>query len=123
MEERSKHIPIAAILTMSGLAICLILMGNLRVILEFGSFTCLMVSVLMAFANHKMRAQTKSSPVLKVVALTSLLMGGGLIIYYEATTRFEQLLFIVGIYRVLIIGAWLFSVHSNRHRSNSSGKV
>lgn len=107
--KRSNHIPVPAILAMSGFAFCLILAGNLKVILEFGSVTFLLVSLLMAYANNKIRHLTNSSPFLTIPTLIGLSAGTLLIIYYEASTQFEQLSFIVGLYALLILGSWLFS--------------
>lgn len=109
LAKRSKHIPIPAILTLSGCAFGLVLMGNLKVILEFGSITFLLVSALMAYANNKIRNKTNSSPILTISALTGLSLGAVLVIYYEATTEIEQLFFIVGLFTLLTFGAWLFS--------------
>ena len=109
LAKRSNHIPVRAILAMSGFAFLLVLAGNLQVILEFGSVTFLLVSLLMAYANFKIRDKTRSSLVLTVGALVGLSIGAALIIYYEATTEFEQLIFIVSIYALLTGGAWLFS--------------
>lgn len=109
LARRSRHIPITAIITMSGLAACLIAVGNLRVILEFGSVTFLLVSVLMAYANYKIRDKTNSSAFLTIAALSGLAMGSIFIIYYEATTQIEQLFFIVGLYTLLTFAALLFS--------------
>ncbi len=109
LAKRSNHIPVYAILSMSGFAACLILAGNLQVILEFGSVTFLLVSLLMAYTNHKIRHLTLSSSLLTLPALIGLMMGTALIIYYEATTQIEQLVFITSIYALLTTGAWLFS--------------
>jgi amino acid transporter len=59
--KRKNNIPINSIITMSILAFILILMGNLKVILEFGSVTFLLVSLLMAIANLKIYKKTNSS--------------------------------------------------------------
>jgi len=109
LAKRSTHIPIPAILVMSGLAFCLILAGDLQVILEFSSITFLLVSLLMACANHKIRHLTNSSPLLTIASLIGLATGTALIIYYEVSTRIEQVLFIVGIYVLLTLGSWLYS--------------
>ncbi|MBL4620478.1 MAG: amino acid permease [Marinicaulis sp.] len=105
LAQRVRSIPVLAILTMSGFAFLLVLAGSLRIILEFGSVTFLLVSCLMAYTNHKIRKQTKSSPVLTIGALTGLMAGTALIIYYEATTQVEQLYFIGGIYALLTVAA------------------
>jgi amino acid transporter len=106
---RSRSIPVFAIWVMSGLAVCLLLAGNLRVILEFGSITFLLVSFLMAITNFKIRKETHSSPVITILALVTLACGAALILYFEATTQPEQLLFIGAIFGALTIGAWVYS--------------
>lgn len=108
VSKRSRSIPIPAILTMSGFAFFLILTGNLRIIIEFGSVTFLLVSLLMAYANHKIRKQTNSSPVLTISALLSLAFGVAFIFYYEAQNQPYQLLFIGGLYASLTLASWLY---------------
>jgi amino acid transporter len=109
LSRRVRRIPVFAILTMSGFAFLLVLAGSLRIILEFGSVTFLLVSCLMAYTNHKIRYQTKSSPVLTIGALAGLTAGTALIIYYEATTQVDQLYFIGGIYALLTVAALGFA--------------
>jgi len=113
LAQRVRNIPVFAILAMSGFAFLLVLVGSLRIILEFGSVTFLLVSCLMAYTNHKIRHQTKSSPVLTIGALTGLMAGTALIIYYEATTQVEQLYFIGGIYTLLTVAALSFAKARN----------
>ena len=93
---------------METLAFCLILVGNLKVILEFGSVTFLLVSFLMAFANFTIYKETDSSLLLTIGAMVGLAIGTLLILYYEATTQIEQLYFIGGLYLLLTFGAWVF---------------
>lgn len=109
LAKRSGHIPVSAILVMAGAAFGLILIGNLRLILEFGSMTFLLVSLLMAYANHKIRRKTRSSVVLTSLSFVSLLTGTVLIVYFEANTEIEQLLFIAVFYGILSVGAWFSS--------------
>jgi len=106
LAKRRKRIPANAIIAMSSLAFGLILLGNLQVILEFGSVTFLLVSLLMAYANYKMRKKTQSSRMITLLALAGLTAGTLIIIYYEATTQPEQLFFIAGLYVVLTLAAW-----------------
>jgi amino acid transporter len=110
LAKRKNHIPVYSIVTMSLLAFCLILAGSLEVILEFGSVTFLLVSLLMAYANYKIYKQTNSSRAVTIIALAGLATGTLLIIYYEATTRIEQLYFIGGLYSLLTLASWLFSL-------------
>ena len=109
LAKRKNNIPIYSIIMMSSLAFCLILVGDLKVILEFSSVTFLLISFLMAYANFTIRKKTDSSLMLTIIAMIGLFTGTMLILYYEATTQIEQLYFIGGIYILLTIGAWVFS--------------
>jgi amino acid transporter len=109
LAKRKNHIPVYAIYTMSSFAFLLILAGNLELILEFGSVTFLLVSLLMAYANYKIRHLTKSSATISILSMMGLLLGTVLIIYYEIINQPEQLLFIGGIYGFLTIGSWFYS--------------
>ena len=106
---RKNNIPIYAILTMSVLAFLLVLAGSLKVILEFGSITFLLVSLLMAYANFKIRHLTGSSAVISIISMLGLALGTVLIIYYEFTSQPEQLLFICGLYVLLTLCARFYS--------------
>lgn len=116
LARRTNRIPKYAIVTMAVLAFCLILTGSLRVILEFGSVTFLLVSLLMAYANFRIRSQTKSSAVITILALFSLLAGTLLIFYYEISTQTQQMFFIGGIYLLLTLSSLLYS----RKKGNSN---
>jgi amino acid transporter len=109
LSKRKNRIPVFAIVAMSSMAFILILAGSLEVILEFGSVTFLLVSVLMAYANFKIHDKTKSSVVVTLFALFGLLLGTMFIIYYEITTHIQQMIFIAGLYCLLTLGAWLYS--------------
>lgn len=103
---RHNNIPKYAIITMAMVASLLIAMGGLRLILEFGSITFLLVSLLMSVANFKIRKKTNSSLLITLLSITGLLVGTVLILYYEWQTNAEQLFFIVVLYAVLTLGAW-----------------
>ena len=109
LTKRKNNIPIYSIIMMSSLAFCLILAGDLKVILEFSSVTFLLISFLMAVTNFKIYIKTNSSLIITLTAMAGSLAGTLLIIYYEATTQAEQLYFIGGIYLLLTFGAWSFS--------------
>ena len=114
ISQRKGTIPKTAISAMAGIASLLIALGELRLILEFGSITFLLVSLLMAIANFKIRDKTGSSTWITIVAILGLLMGTVLIIYYEFKTNPEQLLFIIMLYVVLALSAWGYA--RMRHR-------
>jgi len=107
--RRKNGIPIYAVMGMAALAFILVLAGSLEVILEFGSMTFLLVSLLMAYANFKIRKETGSSTILTVLSIFGLSLGAILIAYYELTTQPQQLVFILSLYILLTFGSWLYS--------------
>ena len=104
--KRKNNIPVYGILSMSATATLLILVGGLQLILEFGSITFLLVSLLMAIANFKIRKQTRSSTLFTVISILGLVTGTLLILMYEYQTQPEQLRFIIGLYVLLSASAW-----------------
>ena len=109
LTKRKDFIPVNAILSMALFASLLILSGGLKVILEFGSITFLLVSLLMAVANFKIRYKTGSSTLMTLISISGLMLGAILILYYELKTNPKQLFFILIIYIILSIGAFAFA--------------
>jgi amino acid transporter len=109
LAHRAGRVPTRAIITMSSLAFLLVLVGSLQEILEFGSVTFLLVSLLMALANYKIHRKTGASRPLTMLAVAGLSTGTLLILYYEAVNQPRQLGFIVGLYLLLSLGAWLYA--------------
>ena len=109
LSHRKGTIPDRAILAMAATASILILVGGLRLILEFGSITFLLVSLLMAVANFKIRRATGSSTPATLTAITGLAVGSVLILSYEYQTKPQQMLFILILYALLTLGAWGYS--------------
>lgn len=106
---RKNNSPKNAIIGMAIMASVLILIGGLELILEFGSITFLLVSLLMAIANYKIRDKTNSSTLLTVLSILGLGAGGILILYYEFTAKWEQMLAIIVLYILLAFGAFIYS--------------
>jgi len=106
---RKNNTPQNAIIGMAVMASVLILIGGLELILEFGSITFLLVSLLMAVANYKIRDKTNSSKFLTALSIFGLGIGGILILYYEFTTKWEQMVAIIILYIILAFGAWIYS--------------
>jgi len=106
ISSRRDNIPKNAIITMSIIASILIVMGGLRLILEFGSITFLLVSLLMSIANFKIRDKTNSSLLITRLSILGLLIGTVLIFYYEFINQPQQLIFITILYFLLSLGAW-----------------
>ena len=109
-KRRKIHIPHIAIITMSILAFVLLASGGLQVLLEFGSITFIIVSALMAYSNFRKRRETKSSLLFTLIALLFLILAGFIIIYFEFTENKEQFIFIIIVYLILGLGAYLYSV-------------
>lgn len=104
-----EHIPNHAIITMSVLSFVLILSGGLQLILEFGSITFIMVSFLMAYANFRVRKQTKTSWVMAILAMALLLTAGILILLFEYQSKPAQLAVILALYVLLVMGAYWYT--------------
>lgn len=108
-QKIKTHIPNKAIITMSVFAFVLLATGGLQVILEFGSITFIIVSMLMAYTNYKKRNETNSSIIITAASFVGLLLAGLLIIYFEYTENKEQFIYIIIIYILLGIGAFFYS--------------
>ena len=109
LSVRKNKSPQNAILAMAIMASILVTIGGLELILEFGSMTFLLVSLLMAMANYKLRKQTHSSTFLTVLSIAGLAIGAALIIYYELTHQWTQMMAIFGLYLALAFGAWIYA--------------
>ena len=94
---------------MAGFAALLILIGDLRLILEFGSITFLLVSILMALANHIHRGKTGAHPAMTLLAILGLSAGAILILIFEARHAPAQLAFVLALYAALTLGAYLYT--------------
>ncbi len=110
----SDGIPRVAIVTMTLTAILLIFSGGLRLILEFGSITFLLVSFLTAYANHHVRERSGAHTSLTVGAMVGLGVATVLILVYEATHQPEQLVFILAVYALLAVGAIAYGRRRSR---------
>jgi CHASE2 domain-containing sensor protein len=93
--------------------------GGLRLILEFGSITFLLVSLLMAVANFKIRAATHSSTGVTLLSISGLLAGSGLILHYEYQSNPTQLASILVLYLLLSLGAWGYARYVRLHQDST----
>jgi amino acid transporter len=118
---RKNNIPQNAIIGMAAMASVLILIGGLELILEFGSITFLLVSLLMAVANYKIREKTNSSRLLTSFAIIGLAIGGILILYYEFTTKWEQM---TGNHHSLHrFGLWSLDIFKEKRNKRKKGSI
>jgi len=109
LSKRKQNIPTTSIISMAFTASILILSGGLRLLVEFGSITFLVVSLLMALINYNIRDKTNSSGFITILAIIGLGIGGILILYYEFSNKWEQMVTILIVYILLAIGAWFYS--------------
>ncbi|MBI1184814.1 amino acid permease [bacterium] len=103
------HIPDKAIILMGILSFVLILSGGLQLILEFGSITFILVSFLMAYSNYRVRKKTKTPAWIALVAMVFLFAAGFTILLFEFQHNKMQLLYILGIYAILVAGSYYFA--------------
>ncbi len=123
LSKRKNHVPMNAIISMSVMAAVLIIIDGLELILEFGSITFLVVSLLMAIANFKIREKTRSSTVLTLFSIIGLSIGGILILYYELENKWVQMMAILLLYVLLAFGAWLYSEKAKKTKMMEKGKI
>ena len=119
LAARKNGIPVYAIISMALAASVLILIGRLELILEFGSITFLLVSLLMAIANFKIRKKTNSSQIVTLLSIAGLSIGGILILYYEFSIKWKEMIAIVLLYILLTVGARIYA----RRNEVAAGKV
>lgn len=104
-----SNIPRNAIISMSFFAFLLVCTGSLKLILEFGSITFLIVCLIVTITNFKIRKSTNSSAFILICAILVLSFASFLILYYEVTHDIYQVYFILVLYFLLTIGAVFYS--------------
>lgn len=107
-KRRLQHIPVYSIIVMSSLAFLLIMSGGLQLILELGSITFIIVSLLMAIANYKIRHKTKTHASVAIISILGLSIGLISLLYYESKTEITNLIFIFCVYLVILFFAFLY---------------
>ncbi len=113
LSKRKGTIPTNAVIAMALTSGILIVLGGLRVILEFGSITFLIVSLLMAYANFTIRDKTHLSFFITLITIIGLFIGCVLIFYYEYKMDKKQLLFVFSIYVILTFFAFFYAKKKN----------
>lgn len=109
LSYRKGTIPSYSIITMAIVASSLIVIGSLRLILEFGSITFLLVSFLMSYANFTIRDKTNSSLIVTLISMIGLLIGGAFIFYYEYKINRIELVFVFSLYVIIGILAFIYA--------------
>lgn len=104
LTQRIKgHIPKYAILFMGIFSYILILSGGLETILQFGSITFIIVSLLMAYANLQISHKTQTKPLYAIAAVIFLAAAAITIVYYEFEESPRDLTFILVTYGLLVL--------------------
>lgn len=103
------HIPVPALIALASLAFVLVALGGLETILEFGSLTFILVSLLMAVANLYKRKETGAIPALALLALIGLAGAAVILLQYQWTTDPFHLYATLTIYAVISLLAWIYT--------------
>jgi len=120
-KRRRGHIPTNAILVMTATAFGLVALGGLEQILEFGSITFIIASLLIAWANLKMRKQTHTHGSIAAIAVIGLGASAGAILYYQWSRNPWALAVTLGLYFALTIGAAVFARRAGK-RAHRRGR-
>jgi amino acid transporter len=110
------HIPKYSIIFMVLTSYIFILTGSLELIVKFGSITFLLVSLLMAYANFKIRKKTKTKGSIALLAIFGLGTATTSILYFEAMTDMKNLIYIFSVYILITVGAWMYSRYKKTGR-------
>jgi amino acid transporter len=115
----SSGIPRASVITMATLALLLLLSGTLQKILEFGSFTFMASSLLIAIACLKVYRQAQASRIILLISIGGLAGGLVLLTLFQFSQEPKSLVYTFGIYALLGILAFYFKVYAARHKAPS----
>ncbi len=107
--RNAARIPVRAIVAMTAGAAALLLSGGLNTILEFGSLTFIVVSLLMAVCNWRVRAQTGANRVVSLLSIAGLALAGVLIVHHEATDAPARLAATLGTFGGIAVLATIYS--------------
>ncbi|MFT6397539.1 MAG: amino acid transporter [Bradymonadia bacterium] len=103
------HVPARAIIVMAALAWILVLTGGLDLILEFGSLTFMLVSLLMAVANLKIREHTGANLWVGLLAVAALVSGVLLIISWQLRTDLSHFIVTLGVGVAVVVGSMIYA--------------
>ena len=110
LAKRSEaHVPSNSIVTMTLLALLMVILGGLEELLEFSSITFIIVSLLMAHANFVKRRETGTHTVLAVLVMAFLAVGLIAILQYQWLFHVRALAVTLGIYACLGIGSTAYA--------------
>ena len=110
------HTPAHGIVALAFLAWLVVLTDRLDLIVEFGSLTFMIVSLLMAVANLKLRAQTGANGLFAGLAVASLAAGAVLILVWQLRTEPLHLGFTLAVGLVVVVSSNRYAKMPERNR-------
>lgn len=97
-----ETVPWVAVVTLAILTVIFTYFGGLELIASFSSLTFLLVSLAVNIANYKLRHKTGANLYYIILGSILLLFTIGTLVYYLAIHSPENLIWIIGVYAVLI---------------------
>jgi amino acid transporter len=98
-----ETVPWLAVITLTVLAVLFTYFGGLELIASFSSMTFLLVSLAVNIANYKLRHKTEGNPYYIILGSVLLLFTIGTLMTYLFMHSPEKLVWIIGVYAVLIL--------------------
>lgn len=98
-----ETVPWIAVIVLTVLTVLFTYFGDLELIASFSSMTFLLVSLAVNIANYRLHHKTKSNPYYIILGSLLILFTIGTLIVYLAMHSPEKLIWIIGIYVVLIL--------------------
>ncbi len=114
MGRRRGRVPAAAIITLAACAWLLLLSGRLELIVEFGSLVFLVVSLLMAIANWRIRHLTGSSLAFCLASTVALAAAALAVVGWQVAERPDDLRWTLSTGAVLAVGSVAYGRWSRR---------
>jgi len=107
--RRKQHIPGYALLAMTAAALLMTVLGGIEALLEFGSISFILVSLLMALANFVERERTATPAVVAVGVMVFLAIAMLAILRYQWLFHLRALAVTFGIYAALGVGSAIYA--------------
>jgi amino acid transporter len=98
-----ETVPWLAVITLTVLTVLFTYFGGLELIASFSSMTFLLVSLAVNIANYKLRHKTEGNPYYIILGSILLLFTIGTLMTYLFMHSPEKLVWIIGVYAVLIL--------------------
>jgi amino acid transporter len=107
--SRTRDVPVAGIITLTGLGIAFTTLNSLDTIASFSSLTFLLVSLGVGIANYRLRAITKSNAAVIISGILVVVVTIGLLLFYMWSHERDTLYAVVVLYAAVFAAELLFS--------------